>query len=162
VISSIKTMSRKKKVLIGSAVVFTVVVALSPRAADTQPTSAAVAPTATPEAAAPSGAPAPEPAPAQQNALRSAENYLRWNAFSRQGLIDQLSSEYGSGYSVEDAAWAADNIGVDWNEQAVRSANSYLELSSFSRQALIEQLSSEHGSKYTLEQATHAVNTLGL
>lgn len=109
-----------------------------------------------------SPAPEPELTLVQQNALRSAENYLRMTAFSRQGLIDQLSSEYGSGYSVADAAWAADNIGADWNEQAVRSAEAYLELTAFSRQALIEQLSSEHGSKYTLEQATHAVSTLGL
>ena len=43
---------------------------------------------------------------AMDNALASAQDYLDYSAFSRQGLIDQLSSEYGSGFEVEDATWA--------------------------------------------------------
>ncbi|MFK5584156.1 Ltp family lipoprotein [Serinicoccus sp. LYQ131] len=99
-------------------------------------------------------------------ALMQAESYLEFSAFSRQGLIDQLSSEHGSQYTVEQATGAVEALdaagAVDWNVQAVRQAESYLEFSAFSRQALIDQLSSEYGSQFTVEQATHAVDTLGL
>ena len=105
---------------------------------------------------------APEMTPGQANALRSAESYLQFSAFSEQGLIDQLSSEYGEQYSVEDATWAVSQLDVDWNEQAVRSAESYLEFSAFSRAGLIEQLSSPYGSQFTVEQATYAADALGL
>ena len=85
---------------------------------------------------------------AMENALESANNYLDLSGFSRQGLIDQLSSEYGEGFKVEDATWAVDQVGADWKEQAVRSAKNYLDISSFSRQGLIDQLSSPYGDQY--------------
>ena len=101
-----------------------------------------------------------------QNAFRSAVSYLEGSGFSKQGLIDQLSSEYGSGYTLQqatDAVQALEDAGlVDWNEQAVRSAEEYLEYSSFSRQGLIDQLSSEYGSQYTVAQATYAADQVGL
>lgn len=99
---------------------------------------------------------------AMENALSSAEDYLDYSAFSRQGLIDQLSSDYGSGFKVEDATWAVDQLHADWNAQAVRAAKDYLDYTSFSRQGLIEQLSSSSGSQFTVAQATYAVNKLGL
>lgn len=99
---------------------------------------------------------------AMENALESAQDYLDYSAFSRQGLIDQLSSEYGEGFEVADATWAVSQLEVDWKEQAVRSAKEYLDYSSFSRQGLIEQLSSQYGEKFTLEEATYAVNKIGL
>lgn len=99
---------------------------------------------------------------AMENALGSAEDYLEYSAFSRQGLIDQLSSEYGSGYKTDEATWAVDQLKADWKKQAVRSAKDYLEYSSFSRQGLIDQLSSEYGAQFTVEEATHAVNKIGL
>ena len=99
--------------------------------------------------------------PPQQNAVRSAEQYLEFSGFSRQGLIDQLSSEYGNQYAVEDATIAVDSLNSDWNEQAVRSAKSYLDASGFSCQGLIDQLSSEYGNQYTLEEATHGANSAG-
>lgn len=111
----------------------------------------------------------PEPAPpastltaAQQNAVRSANSYLAISGFSRQGLIDQLSSDYGDQYSVGDATAAVDNLDVDWNAQAERSAASYLDVSGFSCQGLIEQLSSEHGDKYTVAQATSGATRAGV
>lgn len=103
---------------------------------------------------------------ATKNAYMAAKNYLSFTAFSRQGLIDQLSSEYGDGYTVEQATAAVDlleqNGEVDWNEQAVNSAKSYLETTSFSRQGLIDQLSSDYGSKFTQEQAEYAADQVGL
>lgn len=62
----------------------------------------------------------------QKNAVRSAENYLRSKSFSRSGLIEQLSSEYGDSYRASDATLAVDSLGVDWNKQAVRAAKEYL------------------------------------
>jgi hypothetical protein len=91
--------------------------------------------------------------PAQRNAVRSAQGYLRMSGFSRQGLIDQLSSPYGDQYSVADATAAVNHLDVDWNEQAARSAASYLRMSGFSCQGLIDQLSSSHGEQFTREQA---------
>jgi hypothetical protein len=99
---------------------------------------------------------------AMDNALGSANDYLSFSAFSRQGLIDQLSSSYADGYSVEDATWAVSQLDVDWREQAVLSAKDYLSFSSFSRQGLIDQLSSRYGSQFTVEEAVYAVNKIGL
>ena len=43
-------------------------------------------------------------------------------AFSRKGLIHQLSSDAGSGFSKADATFAVDHIKVNWNEQAAKAA----------------------------------------
>jgi Host cell surface-exposed lipoprotein len=98
----------------------------------------------------------------QENARRSAESYLEFSAFSRKGLIQQLSSEYGEEFSKADAIYAVNHIDVDWNEQAAKSAKNYLDTSAFSRQALIEQLSSEYGEGFTHAQAVYGVNAAGL
>ncbi|MBA4079667.1 MAG: hypothetical protein C0496_00185 [Erythrobacter sp.] len=99
--------------------------------------------------------------PAQKNARRNAESYIAMTGFSRQGLIDQLSSTAGNGYSVADATAAVDSISVDWNEQAARSAKSYLEMTGFSCRGLIDQLSSDAGSQYTREQAEYGAKQAG-
>lgn len=106
--------------------------------------------------------PGPQTTVSQDNALRAAQSYLEFSHFSKQGLIDQLSSEYGDDYSVADATWAVSQLNVDWNEQAVGSAESYLEFSAFSRSGLIDQLSSEYGDQYTVAQATYAADKVGL
>ena len=97
----------------------------------------------------------------QLNAVRSAENYLSFTGFSRDGLIQQLSSSAGDGYDVADATVAVDSLNVDWNEQAVRSAKQYLELTGFSCSGLVEQLSSSAGSKYTVDQARYGAQQAG-
>jgi Host cell surface-exposed lipoprotein len=112
------------------------------------------------------GSSTPEPATSglttvQRNALRSANNYLKLSGFSRQGLIEQLSSEYGDRYRVADATAAVDRLQVDWNTQAARSAANYLNMSGFSCQGLIDQLSSQYGDKYTVEQATAGARRAG-
>ena len=97
----------------------------------------------------------------QKNAVRSANAYLSMSGFSRNGLIEQLSSPYGDGYEKHDATVAVDSLSVDWNEQAVRSARQYLDMSGFSCQGLIDQLSSEFGEKFTKSQATHGARQAG-
>ncbi|HEX8453961.1 MAG TPA: Ltp family lipoprotein [Longimicrobium sp.] len=99
---------------------------------------------------------------AQRNALRSAKSYLAMSGFSRQGLIDQLSSEYGEKFSVADATAAVDNLNVDWKAQAARSAAAYLEMSGFSCRGLIDQLSSPSGEQFTVEQATYGAGRAGI
>ncbi|WP_281700956.1 Ltp family lipoprotein [Acetobacter malorum] len=99
--------------------------------------------------------------PVQRNAVRSATSYLSMSSFSRDGLIQQLSSDAGEGYSVVDATIAVDSLDVDWNENAVRSAKEYLKMSGFSCKGLIQQLSSSAGDKYTLKQATYGAHQAG-
>jgi hypothetical protein len=97
----------------------------------------------------------------QKNAVRSANNYLSMTGFSRDGLVEQLSSSYGDGYDVADARAAVDSLSVDWNAQAVRSAEQYLSMMGFSCRGLIEQLSADAGSKYTTAQATYGAQQAG-
>ena len=92
----------------------------------------------------------------QQNALRKAESYLEFTAFSRTELIGQL--EYNK-FSVADATWAVDRLTVNWNEQAVKKAKSYLEFTAFSRAELIDQLLYNG---YTPAQAEYGVTKTGL
>jgi hypothetical protein len=106
--------------------------------------------------------PEPELTASQENAIGSAEDYLEYSAFSRTGLIEQLSSEYGEGFPKADAIFAVNHIEVDWNEQAAKSAKEYLDYDSFSRQGLIDQLSSEYGEGFSLAQAIYGVSKTGL
>lgn len=97
----------------------------------------------------------------QKNAVRSANQYLSVQGFSRNGLIEQLSSEAGDGYKLADATAAVDSLKVDWDKQAARSAKQYLSLAGFSCKGLIEQLSSSAGDKYTKSQATSGAREAG-
>ena len=91
----------------------------------------------------------------QKNALGSAKSYLELMAFSHDGLVQQLESEQ---YTHEDAVFAADNCGADWNEQAVKAAAAYLDMMSFSRDGLIEQLEFDG---FTAEQADYGATQNG-
>jgi hypothetical protein len=111
----------------------------------------------------------PKPAPAkptytkaQEQAIGAAEDYLEYSAFSRKGLIKQLSSDAGEGFSKADATFAVDHIKVYWKEQAAKSAKEYLEYSNFSRSGLIHQLESDAGEGFTHSQAVYGVNKAGL
>ena len=97
----------------------------------------------------------------QANAVRTAQQYLAMTGFSREGLIEQLSSDAGSGYGVDDATAAVDSLSVDWNEQAARTAKQYLQMTGFSCSGLIEQLSSSAGSGYTESQARFGAEQAG-
>jgi len=95
---------------------------------------------------------------ANQRALDSAESYLETMGFSKQGLYEQLSSEYGAGFTQAEAQYAVDHVKANWNKEAVESARSYLDTMPMSKQALIDQLTSEYGAGFTYEQAMYAVN----
>lgn len=104
----------------------------------------------------------PKMTASQEQAVGSAESYLDFTAFSRKGLIRQLSSEAGEGFSVKDATYAVDHIKVNWNEQAAKSAEAYLKMTHFSRSGLIRQLESSAGEGFTHAQAVYGVNKAGL
>jgi uncharacterized protein YecT (DUF1311 family) len=97
----------------------------------------------------------------QINAVRAAQSYLNISAFSRDGLIEQLSSPAGSGFNRHDATLAVDSMNVDWNIEAVKSAKQYLQLMGFSCRGLIQQLSSPAGGKYTEKQAAFGAQQTG-
>lgn len=98
----------------------------------------------------------------QENAVDSAEGYLDFGHFSKAGLIRQLSSEYGEGFSKADAKFAADHVDVDWKAEAAEAAESYMSTGSFSRAGLTRQLTSEYGEGFTEAQAEHGVTQVGL
>ena len=56
----------------------------------------------------------------QTTAENAAKQYLKVMPFSRQGLIEQLSSQYGSGFSEEESVAAVDKLEqeelVDWRK----------------------------------------------
>jgi hypothetical protein len=125
--------------------------------------------TPAPTTAAPTPAPTAAPpttsglTPSQQNAVQAAQNYLsEGNGFSQAGLIAQLDSPDGDGYSVADATFAVDSLKVDWNAQAVLAAKGYLATSSFSCTDLVQQLDSPDGSQFTPAQAQYAATQVGL
>ena len=101
-----------------------------------------------------------------ENAYRQAKMYLQTMPFSKKGLIDQLSSNFGGKFTVEQAKAAVnmleDNKEVNWKKQAVKAGKQYLDMMGMSRQGLIDQLSSDYGSKFTVKQATYAADKLGL
>jgi len=93
------------------------------------------------------------PTASEREALASAKDYLSSKAFSRSGLIDQLHSAYGEGFSLSDATWAVDHVKVNWNHEAYFSAKDYLSYQSFSLSGLIDQLQSAYGEGFTHSQA---------
>lgn len=96
-----------------------------------------------------------QPTLGEKQAIRAAQNYIDFRAFSKSGLIEQLEFE---GYSRTEAEYGVENITVDWNEQAALSAKAYLEYSNFSRSGLIEQLKFEG---FTTAQAQYGATAVG-
>jgi hypothetical protein len=99
---------------------------------------------------------------AQKNAVKAAQDYLELKGFSKQGLIDQLSSSAGDGYAVKDATIAVNTLKVNWNEQAARAAKEYLKISPFSCSGLVRQLSSSAGDKFTVAAAQYGAKKAGV
>ena len=81
-----------------------------------------------------------EPTFGEQNALKSAQSYLSFSAFSHSRLIQQLEYE---GYSNAEATYGADRCGANWCEQAAKCAANYLKVSAFSESGLRDQLKFE-------------------
>ena len=94
----------------------------------------------------------------QREALAAAKSYLSTQAFSRAGLIHQLTSAYGDGFSRADAVWGVNHAHANWNAEAVQAAKDYLSTGHFSRAALTSQLESPYGEHFTHAQAVYGVS----
>lgn len=100
-----------------------------------------------------------EPAvPAEyKSALAKATSYANTQHMSKQGVYDQLVSEYGEQFSKEAAQYAIDNVKADWNANALAKAKSYQETQNMSPAAIRDQLVSEYGEKFTAAEADYAI-----
>jgi hypothetical protein len=114
---------------------------------------------ATPASSAPAG---PSLTSAQQQAVDAAGGYLsEGQGFSGQGLLSQLTSSAGNGFSESDAEFAVNYLHPNWDQQAVDAAKGYLSVGQgFSEQGLLSQLTSSAGSGFTQAQAEYAINYL--
>lgn len=125
-------------------------------------TTTAPSPSSTTTKATPKPKPTHKLTAGEEQAIGAAQDYLDFQPFSRKGLIQQLHSDAGSGFSLHDATYAVDHIKVNWNEQAAKAAKQYLEMMHFSRSGLIQQLESSAGSGFTHAQAVYGVKKAGL
>lgn len=102
-----------------------------------------------------------QPTTEEKNALKQAEQYSKTMNMSKQGIYDQLVSEYGGKFPAEAAQYAIDNVDADWKANALAKAKSYQETMSMSSSAIYDQLVSEYGEKFTAEEAQYAIDNLG-
>lgn len=95
-----------------------------------------------------------------KSALKSGESYGKRMHMSKQGIYDQLSSEYGEQFSAEAAQYAIENLDIDYNENALASAKSYATTMNMSKIGVYKQLISEHGEKFTPEEGQYAIDNI--
>ena len=101
---------------------------------------------------------------AQQQAVDSAKSYLSdGQGFSRFGLLRQLTSKDGEGFTRSLAVFAIKQVHPNWDQQAMESAKGYLsDGEGFSRAGLLQQLTSRDGEGFTHAQAEYAISkTMG-
>jgi Host cell surface-exposed lipoprotein len=98
-----------------------------------------------------------------EQAVDAAQGYLGMGSgFSEQGLLGQLTSSAGNGFTEKQAEYGISQLHPDWNAQAVDAAKGYMQMGGFSRASLIEQLTSSAGSGFTEAQAEYAASKVGL
>ena len=98
-----------------------------------------------------------------QQAVDAARGYLGMGSgFSEQGLLNQLTSSAGDGFTEAQAEYAINNLNPDWDAQAVEAAKGYMQMGGFSRASLIQQLTSSAGNGFTEAQAEYAAGQVGL
>lgn len=95
-----------------------------------------------------------------KNALKKAESYSKTMHMSKQGIYDQLTSEYGEQFSADAAQYAIDNLDVDYKQNALEKAKTYQNTMHMSKSAIYDQLISEYGEQFTEEEAQYAIDNL--
>ena len=95
-----------------------------------------------------------------RNALRSAKTYSDMMHMSKQGIYDQLTSEYGERFDAEAAQYAIDNLNADYNENALKCGENYKKTMHMSKARIYDQLTSENGEKFTPEEAQYAIDNI--
>lgn len=147
--SSPETVRAGKTEPTASAITTTADVPLPPAATTAAPTKPAAAPTTESKQAA---------VPVEhRSALKKAESYVDLMHMSKQGVYDQLTSDYGEKFSAAAAQYAVDNLKADWNAQALASAKNYQDTMHMSPSAIHDQLTSEYGEKFTVAEADYAI-----
>jgi hypothetical protein len=128
------------------------------------PSAAVSSASASPAASTPAAPASSSMTDAQQQAVDAAEGYLSdGQGFSDQGLLSQLTSNVGDGFSKSDAELAFNHLNPNWGQQAVDAAKGYLsDGQGFSDQGLIRQLTSSYGNGFTKAQAEYAASQVGL
>lgn len=91
----------------------------------------------------------------KEKALFDAKHYVSSStlSYSRVKLIEILEE---IGYVHEDAVYAVDNCGADWDKQALKTAKNYLLFEPYSYNKLLEVLTSIE--KFPYEQAIYGVD----
>jgi len=95
-----------------------------------------------------------------KSALNKAMMYAKTMHMSKQGVYDQLVSEYGEKFSAEAGQYAIDNMTADWNANALVKAKTYQDTMNMSPVAIHDQLTSEFGEKFTKVEADYAIQHL--
>ena len=95
-----------------------------------------------------------------KNALKKAKIYSDIMHMSKEGIYNQLISEYGENFPEDAAQYAMYNLDCDWNANALAKAKSYSDTMHMSKAAIFDQLISEYGEKFTPEEALYAVDNL--
>lgn len=93
-----------------------------------------------------------------KNALRSAKRYSDTVHMSKQGIYDQLTSEFEQ-FSPEAAQYAVDHLEADYMDNALKKAKDYEATMSMSPAAIYDQLTSQF-EQFTPEEAQYAVDNL--
>lgn len=101
-----------------------------------------------------------EPTKGQRNALKKAESYSELLHMSKKGIYKQLTSEYGEGFTKEEAQYAIDNLNVDYKQNALEKAKSYQDTLNMSKKRIYQQLISSYGEGFTKEEAKYAIDHL--
>lgn len=95
-----------------------------------------------------------------KSALIQATTYANTMKMSKQGVYDQLVSEYGGKFSVAAAQYGRDNVKSDWNANALAQAKTYQDTMHLSPVAVRDQLVSAYGGKFTKAEADYAIQHL--
>lgn len=91
----------------------------------------------------------------QREALKAADELFEDDNYSYDFLVDALET---MGYSHEDAVYAADHCGADWNEQAYENGLHYLDITNSDHDDMMEYLEDYAG--FTYDQAKYAADKL--
>lgn len=95
-----------------------------------------------------------------KSALYKASSYSNTMHMSKQGVYDQLVSEYGEKFSAVAAQYAIDNVKADWNANALAKAKNYQNTMNMSPAGIHDQLTSAYGEKFTQAEADYAIQHL--
>lgn len=95
-----------------------------------------------------------------KSALNKATAYANTMNMSKQGVYDQLVSEYGEKFSPAAAQYARDNVKANWNANALVKAKTYQNTMDMSPAAIHDQLTSKYGEKFTQSEADYAIQHL--